>query len=87
MNGCIFRYIVYIIIAGVLINAGFINNSIMIQFTNVDKYVIAISLPEDWPSRGEVKFSGVTLKYGNSKEPVIQNFYLHVPAGQLVNDS
>lgn len=58
---------------------------IIITFYNSNYFVIAASLPDDWPSRGDVKFSGVTLKYGNSKEPVIQNFDLHIPAGQMVN--
>lgn len=43
-----------------------------------------VSIPKNWLKQGEVKFSGVSLKYGDTKEPIIKNMNLHIPAGQKV---
>uniref|UniRef100_A0A1B6CN95 Uncharacterized protein n=1 Tax=Clastoptera arizonana TaxID=38151 RepID=A0A1B6CN95_9HEMI len=40
--------------------------------------------PPCWPQKGDIKFQGVSLRYDTSREPVITNLNLHIPAGQKV---
>ncbi|XP_076160818.1 sulfonylurea receptor isoform X2 [Ptiloglossa arizonensis] len=37
-----------------------------------------------WPSRGEVIFENVSLRYDSQREPVISNLCLSIPAGQKI---
>ncbi|XP_067013510.2 ATP-binding cassette sub-family C member Sur, partial [Anabrus simplex] len=41
-------------------------------------------VPKDWPSKGDIVFERVSLRYDAGREPVITNLTLHIPAGQKV---
>lgn len=38
----------------------------------------------DWPTRGDIRFQNLSLRYGAAKEPVITGFNLHIPPGEKV---
>jgi len=41
----------------------------------------------DWPSKGEVVFENVSLRYDADKNPVITDLSLKIPAGQKVTNN
>lgn len=44
----------------------------------------AENAPEGWPSRGVIKFNGVTVCYRSEDEPVLQDISLKIDAGQKI---
>ncbi|XP_015595444.1 ATP-binding cassette sub-family C member Sur isoform X2 [Cephus cinctus] len=40
------------------------------------------SVSKEWPSKGEIIFESVSLRYDPQREPVIVNLNLHIPPGQ-----
>ncbi|XP_069691069.1 ATP-binding cassette sub-family C member Sur isoform X2 [Periplaneta americana] len=43
-----------------------------------------ITVSKAWPQTGDIVFDGVSLRYDESREPVVSNLSLHIPAGQKV---
>lgn len=41
-------------------------------------------VPDTWPTKGEITFENVSLRYASQKEPVISNLSLKIPAGQKI---
>lgn len=37
-----------------------------------------------WPENGDIEFRNVSMRYDDSREPVIRTLNLHIPAGQKV---
>jgi hypothetical protein len=44
-----------------------------------------ITVPRLWPQEGNIVFEDVSLRYDTSRDPIISNLNLHIPAGQKVN--
>ena len=40
--------------------------------------------PEGWPTRGDVRFEGVTLRYEQDRPPALDDVHFHAPAGEKV---
>jgi hypothetical protein len=45
-----------------------------------------LTVPEDWPQEGNIKFEGVSLRYDTEREPVMSKLDLTIPAGQKVRN-
>ena len=47
-------------------------------------YFLVCHVPDTWPTKGEITFENVSLRYVSQREPVISNLSLKIPAGQKV---
>ncbi|XP_017767068.1 PREDICTED: ATP-binding cassette sub-family C member Sur [Eufriesea mexicana] len=55
------------------------------RYAPVENYQQKVShVPDNWPSRGEIIFENVSLRYVSQREPVISNLTLRIPAGQKI---
>ncbi len=94
LNDLVYVLTTYFIINGQLRNIGWQVRNLQRAANELDDLVeISMTPPQvqDAPgaralraSRGEIRFEGVTFRYANQPAPVLENFDLHITAGEKV---